>query len=69
MSPVEAELADSFERASREAQSAFGNGAMFVEKFVEVMRLTVLLSCPHGSMHAIDKLLLEYLGTATLDSK
>lgn len=32
---AEEELADSFERASREARSAFGNGAMFVEKFVE----------------------------------
>lgn len=33
--PAEEELEDAFERASREAQAAFGNGAMFVEKFVE----------------------------------
>ena len=32
---AEEELEDAFERASREAQAAFGNGAMFVEKFVE----------------------------------
>jgi pyruvate carboxylase len=32
---AEEELEDAFERASREAQAAFGNGAMFVEKYVE----------------------------------
>ena len=32
---TEAELEDAFERASAEATAAFGNGAMFVEKFVE----------------------------------
>lgn len=33
--PTEEELEDAFERASAEARAAFGNGAMFVEKFVE----------------------------------
>lgn len=32
---AEEELEDAFERASAEAKAAFGNGAMFVEKFVE----------------------------------
>ena len=31
----EAELADAFNRASNEAKGAFGDGRMFVEKFVE----------------------------------
>lgn len=34
-SHAEAEIEDAFERASAEARAAFGNGAMFVEKFVE----------------------------------
>lgn len=33
--PAEEELEDAFERATKEAQAAFGNGAMFVEKLVE----------------------------------
>jgi pyruvate carboxylase len=32
---AEEELEDAFERATKEAQAAFGNGAMFVEKLVE----------------------------------
>ncbi len=32
---AEEEIEDAFERASAEAKAAFGNGAMFVEKFVE----------------------------------
>ena len=35
MCTAEEELEDAFERASAEAKAAFGNGAMFVEKFVE----------------------------------
>ena len=34
-SNAEEELEDAFERATKEAQAAFGNGAMFVEKLVE----------------------------------
>lgn len=29
------EVEESFKRASSEAESAFGNGAMFIEKFIE----------------------------------
>jgi len=29
------ELEDAFERARSEAQAAFGNGALFLEKFIE----------------------------------
>ena len=29
------ELRDAFERATSEAEAAFGNGAMFIEKFIE----------------------------------
>ena len=32
---AEEELEDAFDRATKEAQAAFGNGAMFVEKLVE----------------------------------
>jgi acetyl/propionyl-CoA carboxylase alpha subunit len=48
----EEELVDSFERASREAASAFGNGAMFVEKFVEDPRHVEvqILADGHGSV-------------------
>ncbi|CAL5223603.1 g6142 [Coccomyxa viridis] len=35
---AEEELEDAFERASKEAQAAFGNGSMFVEKLVEEPR-------------------------------
>ena len=35
MCTAEEELEDAFERASAEAKAAFGNGAVFVEKFVE----------------------------------
>ena len=43
---------DSFERASAEARSAFGNGAMFVEKFVEDPRHVEvqILADGHGSV-------------------
>ena len=36
--PAEKELADAFIRASNEARSAFGDGRMFVEKYVEEPR-------------------------------
>lgn len=29
------EVEENFQRASSEAESAFGNGAMFIEKFIE----------------------------------
>ena len=35
LTDAEEELEDAFERATKEAQAAFGNGAMFVEKLVE----------------------------------
>ena len=31
----QSEVRDAFERATSEAEAAFGNGAMFVEKFIE----------------------------------
>ena len=33
--PFFQEIPDAFERATSEAQAAFGNGALFLEKFVE----------------------------------
>ena len=50
--PAEEELVDAFERASREALGAFGNGAMFVEKFVEDPRHVEvqILADGHGSV-------------------
>jgi len=49
---AEEELEDAFERASREAAAAFGNGAMFVEKFVEDPRHieVQILADNHGNV-------------------
>ena len=49
---AEEELEDAFERASKEAQAAFGNGAMFVEKLVEEPRHieVQILADNHGNV-------------------
>jgi len=49
---AEEELEDAFERATKEAQAAFGNGAMFVEKLVEDPRHieVQILADNHGSV-------------------
>ena len=49
---AEEELEDAFERATKEAQAAFGNGAMFVEKLVEDPRHieVQILADNHGNV-------------------
>ena len=49
---AEEELEDAFERATKEAQAAFGNGAMFVEKLVEDPRHieVQILADNHGNI-------------------
>ncbi len=49
---AEEELEDAFERASKEAQAAFGNGSMFVEKLVEEPRHieVQILADNHGNV-------------------
>ena len=46
------EVEENFERATSEAKSAFGNGAMFIEKFIETPRHieVQILGDKHGNI-------------------
>lgn len=59
--PADKEIADAFTRASCEAMSAFGNGAMFIEKYVEVCA-RFYASCVQAGVLACEKSAIGSIG-------